>query len=215
MQEKNWVIETPLEFQCTDNWYLIHGKKYARVTRINGIIAKPELQNWYASTGKDKAKEILKKRATFGSTLHKLIEVQLNGGKITEENYDSYLLESMSIFNKWMKQHSIVPESIEQHLWSNIYCYAGTSDFIGMIDGKRKIGDWKSSRDVYPEYWLQLSAYLVAFEEQTGLKLDGAFILQMRDGEYKFQEKTREELLDLFEVFKAAMIIYRWKYADK
>jgi len=214
MQEKNWEIITPLEFQCTDNWYLIRGKKYARVTRVNSIIDKPELRFWYSKVGNEKAKEILKTRANFGSTLHKLIQVQLSGGKITEENYDNYLLESMEIFNKWFKKHDIITHELETHLWSETYGFAGTCDFIGSCDGKFVMGDWKSSKSVYPEYWLQLSAYVVAFEELTGLKLDSVFILQIRDGKYDYQEKSRDEILKLFEVFKSAMVIYRWKYGE-
>jgi hypothetical protein len=213
MSETKWSIETPREFICTDNYYLIKGKKYARVTRINSVIDKPELRNWYAKTGAIKAKEILKKRAGFGSTLHKLIEVTLGGETITEGNYDEFLVESIRLFKDWVVKNPIIPQSLEQHLWSEKYKYAGTSDFIGIYDGKLYILDWKTSKGIYDEYWLQMAAYIQAFEEQTGLKVEGAGILHIRDGEIHFQKKTYKEIIEVYlPVFLAAITIYNWKY---
>ena len=126
MSEPKWSIKTPSEFICTDNYYLIKGKKYARVTRINSIIDKPELRSWYAKTGAVKAKEILHKRAGFGSTLHKLIEVTLKGEELSKSNYEPALIESIELFEKWQGKHALIPDSLEQHLWSEKYNYAGT-----------------------------------------------------------------------------------------
>ncbi|RPI86124.1 MAG: hypothetical protein EHM34_00070 [Nitrosopumilales archaeon] len=213
MSEPKWLIKTPAEFICTDNYYLIKGKKYARVTRINSIIDKPELKNWYAKTGPIKAKEILKKRAGFGSTLHKLIEVTLKKEVLTKANYDSMLIESIELFEKWQEKHELLPDSLEQHLWSEKHKYAGTADYIGIFDGKLYILDWKSSRGIYDEYWLQMAAYVNAFEEQTGLKVEGVGILQIRDGETNFITKSYDEIMSVyFPVFLAAMTIYNWKH---
>lgn len=214
MAEVKWEIKTPSEFICTDNHYLIKGIKYARVTRINSIIDKPELRAWYAKTGAVKAKEILKTRSGFGSTIHKLIEVTLKGEKLSD-NYDSFLLDSMNVFNKWIGLHKIETQALEQHLWSETHHYAGTCDFIGLFDGKIYILDWKTSRGIYDEYWIQMAAYTNAFEEQTGIKVDGVGILQIRDGEYNFITKSYEEIMGIyFPVFLAAKLIYMWKYGD-
>lgn len=210
-----WKIEQPDEFLCTDNHYLINGKKYYRVTRINSIIAKPELMSWYAKQGMDKAKKILKSRACFGSTLHKCIEVILKNKELHYENYDPLLINDLKLFEQWKNENNIKIEALEQHLWSDEFLYAGTADFIGKLNGKRLIGDWKTSKAIYDEYWLQLSAYFFAFEELTDEKLDGAFILKIRDGKKELQYKTRNELKDLFEVFKAAYIVFKWKYGEK
>lgn len=214
MQEKNWDIQTPIELICSDDHYLIHGKKYVRVTRVNGVIAKPELNNWYGQVGNGQARMILKRSSEFGSMIHKLIQVVLSDNKISEENYDVNLLESMAIFNKWKNEHNIKVHSVEQRLWSDKYKYAGTADFIGCIDEKMLIGDWKTSKNIYSEHWLQLSAYVIAFEELTNIKIDGVFIFQIRDGKCKYEEKSRDDMIKLFEVFKAAMVIHRWKYAE-
>jgi hypothetical protein len=211
----SWKIEKPNEFICTESWYLIKGKKYTRVTKVNSIIAKPELNSWYARQGMDAAKKTMKTRADFGSLMHKSIEVILKGEEIHTENYDKLLIDDLKLFREWQKDNDVKVEAIEQHLWSDKYYYAGTCDFIGKLNGKHTIGDWKTSKAIYPEYWLQLAAYVFAFEEQTGIKLDGAFILQMRDGKKDIQYKSYKELKEEFEVFLAAMKIYNWKYGDR
>lgn len=214
MSEVKWSIKTPAEFICEDNYYLIKGRKYARVTRINSIIDKPELRNWYAKTGAVKAKEILKNRSGFGSTIHKLIEVTLKGEIISSDNYDSFLMETMKVFDDWRKGHDILSQSLEQRLWSEKYKYAGTCDFIGILDGKLMILDWKTSRGIYDEYWLQMAAYVQAFYELTGLKVQSVGILHIRDGQKQFIEKTYDEIMEYLPVFLAAQIIYNWKYGE-
>jgi hypothetical protein len=217
MSEKKWLIKTPSDIISTDNFYLIQGKKYLRVTRVLSIIDKPELRNWYAKTGNVKAKEILHKQAGFGSTSHKIIEVFLNEGMVDMTNYDDKYREMLDTFREWKSSYNnakidIVVESTEQNLWSDEYNYAGKCDCIALIGDKRYLCDWKTSKDIYPEYILQLSAYFVAFKELTGIELDGALILQMRDKKYQEKYYTKEELYKSFKIFLAAKEIFIWKY---
>jgi len=207
-----WNIKVPMDIIATDNYYLIKGKKYIRVTRVLSIIDKPELRNWLAKTGNKKSKQILKSRAGFGTTIHKLIEVLLSEGKLDITNYDDKFKDTMNLFEDWKKNNAISVEATEQKLWSEKYNFAGTCDCIAIINGSRYICDWKTSKDIYPEYVLQLGAYFIAFKELTGIELDGAVILQMRDGKYKEQYYTKEELYNAFEVFKAAKKLFEWKY---
>ncbi len=215
MENKNneWEINTPSDVIATENFYLIQGKKYTRVTRVLSIIDKPELRSWLMKTGNIKSKAILKKQAGFGSTSHKLIEVLLNEGNIDMTNYDDKYKETIETFLEWKSKHIISIEVTEQTLWSEKYNYAGTCDCIAIINGRRILCDWKTSKDIYPEYILQLGAYFVAFKELTGMELDGALILQMRDGKYKEQYYTKEELIEAFEVFIAAKKVFEWKYS--
>ena len=210
----SWKIEKPNEFMCTESWYLIKGKKYTRVTKVNSIIAKPELNSWYARQGMDAAKKTMKTRADFGSLMHKSIEVLLKGEEIHTENYDKLLIDDLELFREWQKENDVEVEAIEQHLWSDKYLYAGTCDCIAKVNGKLLILDWKTSKAIYPEYFLQLAAYVMAFEEQTGIKVKGVGILRMRDGKKEFIEKSYAEIKQEFEVFLAAMKIYNWKYGD-
>lgn len=85
---------------------------------------------------------------------------------------------------------------------------------LSMVDGKLMILDWKTSRGIYDEYWLQMAAYVQSFEELTGIKVDGVGILHIRDGEHQFVTKTYDEVMKFLPVFLAAQLIYNWKYGD-
>ena len=57
-----------------------------------------------------------------------------------------------------------------------------------------------------------MAAYIVAFEELTGIKLEGAVLVQLRYGKIKVYEKTYDELKLLFNVYKSVLVLYYWKY---
>lgn len=204
-------IVEPAEFFCESGYYLINGIKYPRVTRIKSVIANPGLIAWQVMVGKKKAMEIMKKRGDFGTRIHKLIELSLKGEKIDLKNYDEETETTMKLFKDFSDEHELKPELLEQHLWfelSDKYRYAGTADFIGYVDGKLMLLDWKTSKAIYPDMWLQLSAYIVAFEAITGERIESCGILQIRDGKKKYVTKTYDEMMEEFKIFKACLVIH-------
>lgn len=229
--KKSWKIIEPDEYFCTANEYNIGGKKYARVTRTLGVIAKPGLLSWFQRVGEKEANRVKKKRQVLGTKVHKLIELHLQKKEYHLEEYEQEIQQDIKLFKEFAKDCKLKPEGLEQHLWSNEYNYAGTSDYIGyytsndkyrvrghklkFTKSSRVILDWKTSRSIYPEYWLQMAAYIHAFEELTGIKLDGAGLVQIRFGKIKVREKTYDELMDLFNVYKSVLVLYNWKYLKK
>lgn len=203
-------IVEPDEFLCEKDHYLIDGKKYWRVTQVKNVIKNAGLVAWQVSVGKKKSNEIMKKRADFGTRMHKLFQLILNNKKVKAKNYEKETQDTLRLFDEFLDEHDVQPELIEQHLWSYMFGCAGTADFIGYLDKKLMIGDWKSSKDIYPEYWLQLAAYMVMFEELTGKKPDGCFILQIRDNKKKLEIKTYDEMRKEFDVFMACLKIFLW-----
>jgi hypothetical protein len=53
-----------------------------------------------------------------------------------------------------------------------------------------------------------MAAYVVAFEKLTGIKLDGAFIAQFRNGRIRVKEMTYDELMLEFKGFIHALGLY-------
>lgn len=224
----DWKIDIPEECFVSKQYYLIQGKKFVRVTSSLSVIAKPGLLTWFQRVGEREAKRIVETRQVLGTKVHKLIELTLQGKTINLDNYEQEIKENLLLFEEFKKQSALVPEALEQRLWSTKYNYAGTCDYVGyyktpkdfLVRGHEAkfteksfvLGDWKTSRDIYPEYWLQLAAYVVAFEELTGIKPDGAFIVQFRYGKIRVKEMTYDELIELFEVYKAVLKLYEWKY---
>lgn len=207
----SFKIDEPVEFFCESNYYLINGIKYPRVTRVKSIINNPGLISWQVAVGKKKSNQIMKTRGDFGTRIHNLIQVVLSGETIDLSNYDEETNVTMKIFFDFLNDHEVKPELIEQYLWlklSEDYRYAGTVDFVGYVDGKLMILDWKTSKAIYDDMWLQLAAYVVALEAQTGERVDSCGILQIRDGKKKFVVKSYKEMMEEFKVFKACLVIY-------
>ena len=225
---KKWEIVVPSDLEVDKSGYTIDGKKYVRVTRSLGVISKPGLLTWFQSVGKHKADSIMKNRQILGTKVHSLFEKMLKGETIYTETYNQEVQLDVRLFKNFMDKCFVSYDSLEQRLWSTTLGYAGTADFIGtykscpdfMVKGWKPhwkngalvIGDWKTSRDIYPEYWLQLAAYCWAFYELTGIKVKGAFIAQFRGGKIRIKEKTWKELMEDIEVYKSVLILYRWKY---
>lgn len=230
-EEKSWKIEIPNDSYVDRKDYTINGHKYSRVTRVLGIIAKHGLAAWYRKVGEKRAKQIIETRQVIGTKTHKLFELMLQKKKFDLSTYEEEIQDNVALFKDFKKNTKLVPHAMEQKLWSNKHKYAGTADYIGMYTsypdylirghearfpkGALVVGDWKTSKAIYKDYWLQLAAYVWAFYELTGIKVEGAFIAQFRFGKLKIDEKSWDELIEIFEAFKAANIVFRWVYNIK
>lgn len=215
--------------------YKIEGKEYYRVTSILNIIAKHGLRKWIGNVGRKKASKILETRQAIGTHIHKLIELNLKKEPVNLGSYEKEIQDGLLEFDNFKVAAKLKPKLLEQPLWSNEHKYAGTPDYIGqyttpveylaaeVINHKRVkipkfekgalvIGDWKTGKDIYQEYWLQITAYIKALEELTGIKVEGAFIAKIRDGKIQVKEKTRKELVAQFGAFLSALELYEWKY---
>ncbi len=221
-----WTIP-PAEISDVDGRrYTINGKSYIRVTRSLSVISKDGLFSWYQAVGKKKAEAIIKNRQIFGTKVHSAFEHILKGDYVDREENEEYA-QCIKMFKIFIYNTSLEVDATEQRLWNDEFGYAGTCDAVGKYtswkpycvrghcrDFKNDLVllDWKTSRDIYPDYWLQLAAYTYAFWKLTGVKLAGAAIIQFRNNQIKIQERTWDELMDLFEVYKAVIKLYSWKY---
>lgn len=210
-----FVIKEPIEFIAEANHYLIDGQKFWRVTRVKSVIKNQGLINWQLSVGKQKSYEIMKKRGDFGSTNHKIFKLILEGNRVNPKNYDEETQSNIRLFQEFLSGHNIKPILIEQHLWSKMYEYAGTTDFVGEVDGKLAILDWKTSKAIYDDFWLQLSAYAWALTELTGTRVDNCGIVLFRDGKLKYETRTYGKMMSEFDVFKACLVIWNWMHGSK
>lgn len=222
-----WSIPKAEISDVTGRVYTINGHTYCRVTSTLSIIAKDSLFSWYQSVGKAKAEKIIKDRQVLGTKVHTAFE------RILKETYDETLetnkeiLNCVRMFKIFKYNTSLTPDALEQRLWNDEYMYAGTCDYIGKyttwepycVRGHKRgfkdalvILDWKTSRDIYPDYWLQVAAYAYAFWKLTGVKIKGGVIAQFRNEQIRVQERTWDELMELFIVYKAVLTLYRWKY---
>jgi hypothetical protein len=122
---------------------------------------------------------------------------------------------AVDAFHAWLDAHSVRPASTETRLISRVHGYAGTCDLLACVDDVFTVVDFKTSRGVFIEYLLQLSAYTEAAVEM-GLAVPPVQAMVVRfpkEAGDTFEVTTfpwelqRERLFPLF-----LNAIEQWKY---
>jgi len=176
----------------------LDGKPLMGVTTVLGTLSKPALIGWAANMAVDyvdKARhsekfkledlpDILKEARTAwrtkrdkageaGTSVHDLIETWINNsiaGNIETEHENPQVQE----FINWAIQENVEFIEAEKHMYSEKYWIGGICDFICKIDGDLYVGDIKTGKAIYEDFWFQTSAYslmLEGWKETTQSKL--------------------------------------------
>lgn len=83
---------------------------------------------------------------------------------------DPPVRSAIDAFLTWEQAHEITWLWSEKKVYSRKHHFAGTADAAAIIDGKLYLIDFKTSKRIYMDYFLQLAAYAKALEEmeETG-----------------------------------------------
>lgn len=131
-----------------------------------------------------------KEAADIGTQIHEwceeYIKAKVKDRKNIELPTDEKVLNGVTAFLRWIKKYKVEFISSEQLVYSRKYNYVGLLDLKAKVNGKLCVVDFKSSKYVYDEFILQVSAYLKADAEESKTKYDGAWIVKFGkdDGEF-------------------------------
>ena len=205
------------------------GRKYTQET-INNILKR----------GKFAYKRIQDKATTIGTNAHEWIEDFVNDVMQSGNpapNLDYYELphsmeaiNSVAAFLTWYNDHDVVFLHSEKKVYSREHNFSGTFDLLCLVDGVLTMVDFKTSKDIYEDYFVQGSAYIQAYHEELLHKFDSVedFLDQLSEGEVRLVEQFMvlqipkdgknyktgtigPEMYDhYFSVFKACRVIYDW-----
>ena len=236
-----------LEFDPQKHIYSVNGKQVFGVTSISGILDKPGLKYWAVNQAIDfllaniepgkaldeiEIKNLLEnariahtqtknKAADIGTLVHSWVSSYISA--ITKKEtppkrpVNKEMKNAIEGFFKWAKESKLKIIKSEQKIYHMKYRYAGTLDLEGIVDGKRTVIDIKTGGTLYPEAFLQASAYLKAREQETGKTYPGGVIilrLSKEDKEKKiaaFEVKKDEDVDTHFKCFLYCLGIYRWQ----
>lgn len=221
-------------FYPNSHQYRLDGKRLTSVTAITGTIDKSTpLMLWAAKLSKeylldmynerivineeiiDKAvyqfREKKDKAASIGSAVHDFAEATIAGETIPMPE-DEGVINGITAFLKWKEENKINFTNSERLVFSKKHNYVGTLDAVGEIDGKKYLIDFKTSKGMYPEYYLQAAAYKKALEEETGEELEGVIVANFskENGEFKIYKRTKEESNNDFETFISLLSVKNW-----
>lgn len=126
----------------------------------------------------------------------------------------------------WFDRHKVRFLFAERKLYSRRYRYAGTTDWFGYVtscgdlacckhEGEELVcGDFKSSRSLYEEYYIQLASYMNAWNEEFPEQpVTGRLLIRLdKDGDGVETAYRAIDTFDAdFDAFLGALAIYGWK----
>ena len=113
-----------------------------------------------------------------GKVVHKLAEKWLKGDKITKPD-DFVIANCFMEFQKFWKKHKLKLVESEKILYS-LRGYCGTLDIIAIDpDGNIWLIDIKTSSGLFLNHVHQLHGYKLAYEEQTGKKINKMYMVRL------------------------------------
>ena len=185
-----------LEFLEDEHLYLVDGIIVPSVTQILGMIFPDKYKNV--------DKEVLNKKAEFGTKGHAIIEhLDLNNTDIVENlnlmGYSEELIQCIEEYINLCKTFKIEPLEHEKKV-SYEYLYAGTLDLIANVDGIESLCDIKFTYKCDKEYlsW-QLGMYALAL----GKEFKKYYCIWLKKGclgkLVEIKPKTKEEILKKLE----------------
>ena len=160
------------------------GRAYPSVTTVTGLLSKDAIIAWRKRVGEEEANRVSSKAAKRGTRVHALCEDFLSNKEVMVDMFDHDMWEK---FKPLLLRINNI-HALETPLYSDHLEVAGTVDCIAEFDGKVSVIDFKTSkrlksRDDIHGYFMQCSAYAVAFEELTGVPVSRLVILMAVDDE--------------------------------
>jgi len=156
------------------------------------------------------------KALNIGSQAHDWVERYIKSKvlKTPEPSIPDYppVAYAVHSFLEWEAEQSDIEYiSSERRLYSFEHMYSGTVDITLRVGGELVVADLKTSKGIYPEYFLQCSAYAKAIEEEDGEKVSSLMVIRIPKDGSPVELQTSPNAEELFEVFKSCLLIWRWK----
>lgn len=198
--------------------------EYPSVTEVLGVLRKIGLEMWFKWNAAKFCDEESKKGKEIGTQIHEAIQshIDLQEVKVTTI-YGEEVMNALKGFMQFKKDHpEIILKRAEIAVTSEQYKFNGTLDCLAEIDGKLIMADWKTGKtkkektipDIYDEFLYQVSAYVMAYNEQEKADIKQAFVLCLAKNaiSYNFVELDWQKIQDSFnEVFLPALKIYNYE----
>ena len=126
--------------------------------------------------------------ADIGTEIHEWVSDWILK-KNPEMPSDEKVVNGIMAFLKFQKEHKFKWIESERYIFSKKYRYAGILDSIAKEGNKLILVDFKSSNGIYDSMRFQVSGYKIAWEEETGKKIDERMILRFgkNDGEFEIK----------------------------
>jgi len=213
------------------------------VTNVIGILDKPALPRWAAKLVAERAmtlkhslanmddNEVVdtlkgapwsksKRAADRGTDIHAYLEARLN--RLEPEELSDDAVPYKAAADDWFDRVGASFEDVQTEVTLFHPSYAGTTDLIGILDGAACIVDFKTSKAIYDEAALQLSALAGCYTDAEGKPLpwrnpDGTLfemprLIVVRIGTDGWEEKEVADADFAMTAFFGLLEAWHWKH---
>jgi len=155
---------------------LPNGDWVPSITSVTSFYNREVFRKWRKRVGDTEANRITKESTTRGTDYHEAAQAYLENKELDWNNYlplTQFMFKSSQPYlDKIGKIHAI-----ERTLYSEYLGLAGRVDCIAEYDGDLAIIDFKTSKKIKPEKWVeqyfvQETAYACMYYELTGIAVD-------------------------------------------
>ena len=180
----------------------LDGNAYPSVTTILSIVNEESIAKWRKRVGEEEANRIGARAATRGTQVHSIIEKYLQNDPDYKEGFLPHVVQSLENLRPLLDKHVTKVYAQEVPLYSDHLQMAGTCDAVVEWDGVPTIVDWKTSRRPKKKanignYFMQLAAYAVMWEERTGMAINQTrIVMDVDDFHPVMYKETRDAWID-------------------
>ena len=155
---------------------LPNGDWVPSITSVTSFYNREVFRKWRQRVGEKEANRVTKESTTRGTDYHEAAQAYLENKELDWNNYlplTQFMFKSSQPYlDKIGKIHAI-----ERTLYSEYLGLAGRVDCIAEYDGELAIIDFKTSKKIKPEKWVeqyfvQETAYACMYYELTGIPVE-------------------------------------------
>ncbi len=155
---------------------LPNGNWVPSITSVTSFYNREVFRKWRKRVGDEEANRITKESTARGTDYHEAAQAYLENKELDWNNYLP-LTEFMFKSTKPYLDKIGTIHAIERTLYSEYLGLAGRVDCIAEYDGELAIIDFKTSKKIKPEKWIeqyfvQETAYACMYYELTGIAVD-------------------------------------------
>jgi len=193
------------------------GESLPSVTSVLGKTKdKSFLKKWRARVGEKEAEKIIANSAQIGTALHLYIEHYVN-----DHGYEDLTVigQKAKTMAQVISDHDEGLKKVSEVWGSEVHLYypgkyAGTTDMIGVYDGRPTIIDFKQTnrpkkREWVQDYLMQLAAYAMAHNKLFDTEIDqGVVLMCSRDLLFQKFELKGENFVRAGDTFMKKLDLY-------
>lgn len=179
------------------------GSLYPSITSVTSHYNRQVFKEWRERVGDEEANRITKESTTRGTNFHQICEDYLTNKLKDPDCYDPQAYYMFVAAKPYIDKVGNI-HAIEKSLYSDVLGIAGRVDCIAEYDGELAVIDFKTSKSIKPEAWIQQYfvqevAYACMYYELTNTKVKKLITIMVTpDGEVKvFDKRNKGHYIEL------------------